>query len=79
MYTLTESLLVDNYFNLIKNWDNNLKENLIEMLKHSIDEKVVSNSDFSTCFGAWQDNRTSEEIINEISNSRLNYSGIEEL
>ncbi|MDH5398149.1 MAG: hypothetical protein OEX02_08390 [Cyclobacteriaceae bacterium] len=68
-----------NYFRFMKNWDNKSKKQLISKLTRSIDEKPGDDhNDFSNCFGAWQDDRSTEKIINEIRGSRINYREIEE-
>ncbi|MDH5603066.1 MAG: hypothetical protein OEY51_03980 [Cyclobacteriaceae bacterium] len=68
-----------NYFRLLKNWDSKSKMKLIEKLSSSMQGKTkVDARDFSNCFGAWQDDRSAEEIINEIRGSIINYREIEE-
>jgi len=63
----------------MKNWDSKYKKKLIEKLSSSMHEKAnVDTRDFSNCFGAWKDDRSAEEIINEIRGSRINYCEIEE-
>ncbi len=69
---------VDSFFQLMKNWDNELKKDLIIKLTKSITNKSESEFDFSKCFGAWQDERTADEIISDIYNSRKNSSKLED-
>ena len=78
MSTKSEKRIVDNFFQLMKNWDTELKKDLIIKLTESINDKSKSSSDFSSCFGAWEDERSAEEIINEIKTDRVNQREIEE-
>ena len=78
METLIENKIVDTYFRYFKNWDTELKKDLIVKLTKSIDSDSMFNRDFSECFGAWDDERTAEEIADEIRNDRVNNRDIEE-
>ena len=71
--------LVESYFRLMKNWDNELKKKLIVKLTRSIDNKQKNKRDFSSCFGAWVDDRTADEIIEDIRSNRVNNTEIEDL
>ena len=73
-----ENRTVVSFFRFMKNWDNELKKALIIKLTKSMNNKSMNESDFSMCFGAWKDERTAEEIINDIHNSRVNKNEIEE-
>lgn len=58
--------------------------------EHNLDENSISNEidtgssvengkkDFSICFGAWDDSRSAEEIINELKADRVNQKEIED-
>ncbi len=63
--------ILDKYFGYLKNLDNNAKKNLIIKLTKSIETKSKKPFDIKTIFGAWEDERTSDEIINEIKASRV--------
>ena len=78
MPTTLENKLVDSYFNLMRNWDNETKKDLIIKLIQSIDSVEKKNRDFSSCFGAWEDNRTADEIIKELRTDRVNNREIED-
>jgi hypothetical protein len=78
MGTIVKKKIVDSYFRLMKNWDNETKKNIIIKLTESIDNKSMDKSDFSSCFGAWEDDRSADEIIDEIRSDRKNSSNIEE-
>ena len=69
---------VNSYFRLMKNWDTESKKDLIIKLTQSINNKTEDNHDFSSCFGAWDDERSSDEIIDDIRNSRVNNRDIED-
>jgi len=43
-----------------------------------MDDKTDEKFDFSACFGAWEDDRTADEIIDEIYSDRVNAKEIEE-
>jgi len=73
-----ENRKVASFFQFMKNWDNELKKALIIKLTKSINSKSLNEYDFSMCFGAWKDEKTAEEIVNEIYNSRVNKNEIEE-
>ena len=66
---------IDNCFRLMQNWDSNSKKEMIVRLLHSLEQKA--DSDFSDCFGAWQDDRTAEEIVEDIYANRRNSSNPE--
>ncbi|MCF8460527.1 MAG: hypothetical protein K9G46_07370 [Flavobacteriales bacterium] len=61
---------IDHYFGYLLNLDNRSKKQLIIKLTKSIDENEPSNSGFDKLFGAWKDDRTAEEIIKDIRDSR---------
>ena len=69
---------VNSYFKLLKNWDTESKKDLINKLTKSINDITGDNYDFSSCFGAWDDDRTADEIINDIRNDRVNNRDIED-
>lgn len=68
---------INSYFRLMKNWDTESKKELIIKLTKSIGEKTNDQNDFSSCFGAWDDERNADEIIDEIYKSRVNSREIE--
>jgi len=63
--------ILDKYFGYLKNLDNSAKKNLIIKLTKSIEAKSNKTFDIKSVFGAWDDDRTSDEIINEIKSSRV--------
>jgi len=78
MSIATEKRMVNSYFRLMKNWDNDTKKDLIIKLTESIDDKPKDKFDFSSCFGAWSDNRSADEIAEEIRSDRVNNRETEE-
>ena len=78
MSTIKEKRIVNSYFRLMRNWDNEAKKELIIKLASSIDDKPKDKYDFSSCFGAWEDERSAEEIMMEIRSDRVNKNEIEE-
>lgn len=78
MAIATENKLVDSYFRLMKNWNNETKKSLIIKLTQSIDTKKNKQRNFSSCFGAWDDTRTADEIIEDLKSDRVNNREIED-
>lgn len=70
--------MVDNYFRYMRHWDTSSKKDIIIKLTESIDSNPVEKSDFSSCFGAWVDRRSADEIIRDIRVDRVNNNEIEE-
>lgn len=63
--------ILDKYFGYLKNLDVNAKKSLIIKLTKSIETKSKKIFDIESVFGAWEDERTSDEIISEIKSSRV--------
>ncbi len=72
MSIVKEKKIANSYLRFMKNWDNETKKDLIIRLTASIDDKSKNGSDFSLCFGAWEDERSADEIIDEIYSDRIN-------
>ncbi len=67
----SETQILSGYWGLLNNLNPELKLKLIEKLSQSVSGDIVSKEDrFEESFGAWIDNRDSEEIIAEIRDSR---------
>jgi len=64
------------YIDLLRNLDLNSKKKIIMGLTESIEEPKEMNS-ITSLFGAWEDNRDSDEIIRDIRESRINNRDIE--
>ena len=79
MNSVIENRIVESYFKLMKNWDNETKKKLMIKLTQSMDAKDNKKRVFSSCFGAWEDTRTADEIIQDIRADRVNSKEIEDL
>ena len=62
---------IDKYFGFLTKLDNVSKKRLIIKLTESIEDKEPRSFDLNSLYGAWKDSRSSDEIINEIKNSRV--------
>jgi hypothetical protein len=62
---------IDKYLSFLIKLDNISKKRLIVKLTESIDVKEKKHLDLKSLYGAWEDSRTSDEIINDIRNSRV--------
>lgn len=78
MDTAVNNRMVDSYFKYMRNWDIDTKKDLIIRLTASIDSNINDKYDFSSCFGAWDDSRSADEIVNELRADRVNNCEIEE-
>jgi len=65
------SKILDKYFGFLINLDNNSKKRLIIRLAESIETEKKENIDLNLLYGAWTDDRDSDEIIREIRDSRI--------
>jgi hypothetical protein len=63
--------VIDKYFGFLFNLDTISKKRLIVRLTESIDVKNSEKFDLKNLFGTWKDSRTSDEIISDIRNSRV--------
>ncbi|MDO5509099.1 MAG: hypothetical protein Q4F57_00245 [Weeksellaceae bacterium] len=62
---------IDRYFGFLKRLDNVTKKRLIVKLTESIDVKEKESFNLASLYGAWEDTRTSEQIIKDIRESRV--------
>ncbi|MCX2678342.1 hypothetical protein OOZ15_00160 [Galbibacter sp. EGI 63066] len=69
--------ILDKYFGYLKNLDNKTKKSLINKLTKSIETKSKKEFDLKSLFGAWEDDKNSDEIISEIKKSRVNKTNTE--
>lgn len=67
---------IDKYFGFLTKLDNLSKKKLIIKLTESIEINEESDFDLSSLYGAWEDSKTSDEIIKEIRNSRVDKKDI---
>ncbi len=75
-FALNSSAL-DKYFGILKNLDIDSKKKLIIKLTESIQTKKKTVYGIDELFGAWQDSRSADEIIDYIESSRVNKEEIE--
>jgi hypothetical protein len=64
--------MVDDYYGLLRNLSKETKLKLIEKLSNSITENTVSENDnfIDKFYGAFKSDKSAEEIIKEIRESR---------
>ena len=65
---------IDKYLGFLFRLNNNSKKRLIVKLTESIEVKRKKDYDLKSLYGAWEDSRTSEEIILDIRDSRVEKS-----
>ncbi|MBU2444641.1 MAG: hypothetical protein KJ666_03585 [Bacteroidetes bacterium] len=75
---LLNNTTLDKYFGILNNLDIDSKKKLIVKLTESIHPKEKEHIKLEDIYGAWQDSRTAEEIINEIEFFRSDNRDIEE-
>lgn len=63
--------IIEKYFGYLIHLDDQSKENLIKKLTSSLKTKSQKNSDFKNIYGSWEDNRNSDEIIDDLKNARV--------
>lgn len=68
----TSSKVLEKYFGYLKNLDEKSKKLLIDKLRQSINPRRKKKFDIKSLYGAWEDDRSSDEIIEEIRSSRVN-------
>lgn len=62
---------IDKYFGFLTKLDNVSKKRLIIKLTESIEDKEQSKFYLKSLYGAWSDSRSSDEIIQEIRDARV--------
>lgn len=67
---------IDKFFGFLTNLDNSSKKKLIIKLTESLELKEVNNFNLNSLFGAWKGDKSSDEIIREIRESRLDKRNI---
>jgi phosphoheptose isomerase len=71
---------IDNYLGLIKNLSPEIKIDIIEKLMKSLKHDFKgSNKTLKDSFGAWKSEKSADEIISELRNSRTFKREIESL
>lgn len=67
---------IEKYFGFLTKLDNISKKKLIVKLTESIEVKEETDFDLASLYGAWEDSRSSDEIIKDIRNSRVEKNDI---
>ena len=71
---------IDKFFGFLFHLDTSSKKKLIIRLTESIQsEKKIKSADWKNLCGVWVDTRDADQIINDIENSRVNNTQIEDL
>ncbi|MCW4469176.1 hypothetical protein OGH69_09385 [Flavobacterium sp. MFBS3-15] len=70
--------IIDGYFGLLDSLSPKDKLDLISKLKNSLTTKKQKKTAFKKAFGAFESNKSAEEIIEEIRGSRVSTRQIEE-
>ena len=74
MATLTvNNKILEKYLSVLEGFDKSSKKTIIEKLSKSLEDKTVK-TDLESLFGAWEDEKSSDEIIKEIRDSRVEKS-----
>lgn len=63
--------IIEKYFSFLTRLDNSSKKRLIIKLTESIETNEQSGFDLNELFGAWEDTRSTDEIISGIRSSRV--------
>jgi len=69
-YLAINNNIIDKYLSFLFKLDDSSKKRLIVKLSESIEEENKEKTDIKKLFGAWIDERTSDEIIDDIRSSR---------
>jgi len=62
---------IDKYFGFLTRLDGVTKKRLIAKLTESMGAKEKNHPDLESLYGAWEDTRSSDEIIEDIKGSRV--------
>lgn len=63
--------VLEKYFGYLQNLDDKAKKRLIIKLTNSIKHKSKKKFEIKSIYGAWEDEKTSDEIIHKIRSSRV--------
>lgn len=67
---------IEKYFGFLSKLDNLSKKKLIIKLTESIELHDDKNFKLDSLYGAWEDSRSSDEIIKEIRDSRIDKNNL---
>ena len=68
--TITNKVL-ERYINFLLRFDKSSKEKMITKLTNSLEKKEEKLFTIKSIFGAWQDDRSADDIIYDIRESRI--------
>lgn len=77
-----ESDITENVLDIVKNLSVEAKQNLVDKINKTIEKPEQTNvpdQEWKDLFGAWDSDRSAEEIIKDIRSSRYSDRQIEEL
>jgi hypothetical protein len=77
-HLVINSKMIDKYFGFLVKLDTDSKKRLIIKLTESIETRKEEMTDLNLIYGAWEDTRTSDEIIKKIRGSRVENRNVEE-
>jgi hypothetical protein len=67
---------IDKYFGFLTKLDIVSKKKLIVKLTESIEDKEENDFELASLYGSWEDSRSSDDIIKEIRDSRIDKNDI---
>lgn len=67
---------IEKYFGFLFKLDKETKKSLISRLTDSINNRGQKKIDIHSLYGAWDDDKSSDEIIHEIRTSRIDKNNI---
>ncbi|OYT10540.1 MAG: hypothetical protein B6I18_08560 [Bacteroidetes bacterium 4572_112] len=68
--TITNKVL-ERYINFLLRFDKSSKKKMITKLTNSLEKKEEKSFTIKSIFGAWQDDRSADDIIDDIRESRM--------
>jgi len=71
MSLVLKNTTIDKYFGFLTRLDTITKKRLIVKLTESIEVKEKKHFNLESLYGAWEDSRSSDEIIKDIKNSKI--------
>lgn len=77
MSIVLKNKTIDKYFGFLSKLDNFSKKRLIVKLTESIDVKEKKYFNLKHLYGSWEDSKSSDEIISDLRNSRVEKNSIE--
>ena len=79
MSLILTSNTINKFFGFLSKIDNDSKRKMIIKLTESMEVKEETAFNLKSLFGKWEDSRSTDEIINDIRNSRIDNTRLAEL